>query len=72
MGPYATTKPDGHFFACKLCGERHEVPEHLAPYWNGEILCRVMVGEVALACAEKPGTAQYSFSDFKPYRLRKA
>jgi hypothetical protein len=72
MEPDTTTNPDGHFSVCKLCGERHEVPEHLAPYWNGQTVCHIMTGEGALGCPEKSGTAQYSFSDFKPYQLTTA
>jgi hypothetical protein len=64
-----STNPDGYLFVCKLCGKDHEVPEHLAPYWEGRTLHRILTRDVALGCAEKPGTAQYSFSDFKAYRL---
>jgi hypothetical protein len=60
---------DGYLFVCKLCGHDHEVPEEYAQYWSGQTLCRILPDDVALGCAEKPGTAQYTFSDFKAYRL---
>ena len=67
-----TTEPDGYLFVCKLCGKNHEVPEQYAPYWSGQTLHNIRTGDVELRCAEKPGTAQYSFTDFTPYRLTAA
>ena len=69
METNTTEKADGYLFICKLCGQDHEVPEEYAPYWSGQMLHKILHGEVALGCAEKQGTAQYSFSDFKPYRV---
>jgi hypothetical protein len=63
-----TTNPDGHLFVCKLCGNDHEVPEEKVPYWDGGTY-HLLVGDIELGCAEKPGTALYSTSDFKPYRV---
>lgn len=63
---------DGYLFVCKLCGENHEVPERYAPFWNGLHLCNILVGDIELGCAEKPGTARYSLNDFKAYRLTAA
>lgn len=60
---------DGHFFVCKLCGDRHEVPAKYTPYWNGQTYCLPAVGEIGLCCAVRLGTAQYSAGDFKAYRL---
>jgi hypothetical protein len=62
--------PDGWSFVCKLCGKDHEVPEEIAPYWRDtQTLSGIPVGDVTLPCSEKPGTAQYSFSDFTPFRI---
>ena len=62
--------PDGWSFVCKLCGNKHEVPEEIAPYWkDAGTLTRVPSGEVALGCSENPGTAQYSFSDFTAFKV---
>jgi hypothetical protein len=69
MDARTSQNADGHFFVCKLCGKRHEVPEQIAPHWNGQTLCNILPGEVALGCAEKPGTAQYSFLNFRAYQL---
>jgi hypothetical protein len=60
---------DGYLFTCKLCGDDHEVPEKYAPYWSGGTLHNILMESVRLGCAERPGVAEYSFSDFKPYRL---
>jgi len=60
---------DGWLFVCKLCGKDHEVPEPIAPYWSGQALAGIPIGDVTLGCSEKPGTAQYSVSDFKPYKI---
>jgi hypothetical protein len=68
MQPNTTTNPDGHLFVCKLCGNDHEVPEEKAPYWNGQMY-HLLVGDIELGCAEKPGTALYTSADFKAYRL---
>lgn len=62
-------RPDGWLFVCKLCGKEHEVPEAIAPYWNGHALARIPVGDMTLGCSEKPQTAQYTFADFKPYKV---
>ena len=61
---------DGYLFACKLCGKDHEVPEGIAPYWRGNQLCNILRGQVAIGCPEKPGEAQYEFSDFTAYKLK--
>src|ERR1017187_144427 len=61
---------DGYYFVCKLCGEHHEVPEEVAPYWDNQTQRNVLVGEVSLPCPQKSGTAQYSYGDFQAYRLR--
>ena len=64
--------PDGWKFTRRLCGKDHEVPEEVAPYWTEEqgALKRVLAGEVALGCSENSGrTAQYTFTDFSPYRV---
>jgi hypothetical protein len=66
------THPDGYLLVCKLCGNSHEVPERIAPYWSGQLLCNILTGTVTLACPEKSGTVEYSFSDFKPYHLTAA
>jgi hypothetical protein len=61
---------DGYLFRCKLCGEDHEVPEHLAPRWTGEhTLNNVGIGDIPLDCPNKPGVARYSVTDFVPYEL---
>jgi hypothetical protein len=63
-------KPDGWSFICKLCGKEHEVPEQIASYWrNDQTLARIPIGDVTLGCSENPGTAQYSFSDFTPFKI---
>lgn len=63
-------QPDGWSFVCKLCGKEHEVPEEIAPYWKGDqTLVGIPVGDVALGCSEYLGTAQYSFSDFKHFKI---
>jgi len=59
---------DGYSFVCKLCGNDHEVPEEKVPYWSGGAY-HLLVGQIELACAEKPGTALYSTSNFQPYRI---
>lgn len=69
MGTQTSQNADGYFFVCVLCGNTHEVPEQMAPYRNGHTLCNILFDEVALGCAEKPGTALYSFSDFTAYQL---
>jgi len=62
--------PDGWSFICKLCDKKHEVPEEIAPYWkDAGTLTRIPAGEVTLGCSEKPGTAQYLFSDFTAFRV---
>lgn len=63
------SKADGYQFSCKLCGKSHEVPEEVAPYWQGNQKRHILLGEVPLSCAEKPGTAQYSEADFTPYKV---
>ncbi|HEY1183284.1 MAG TPA: hypothetical protein VGE89_03800 [Bryobacteraceae bacterium] len=68
MEAHTATDPDGYLFVCKLCGNNHEVPEQLAPYWGGQTLHNILIGAVALGCAEKSGTVEYSFPDFKAYR----
>lgn len=68
MDAHKVTNQDGYLFVCKLCGNNHEVPEQLAPYRDGQTLHNILIGTVALGCAEKPGTVEYSFSDFKAYR----
>jgi hypothetical protein len=68
METEATAAIDGHMFACKLCGNNHEVPEEKVPYWTGGTY-HLVVGDIELGCAEKPGTALYTSGDFKPYRL---
>jgi hypothetical protein len=63
---------DGFMFVCKLCGENHEVPEEIAPYWsNGRTtLNRVWSEEMALGCPDYPDqTAQYSFTDLHEFRV---
>jgi hypothetical protein len=69
MEPNTTTSPDGYLLNCKMCGNDHEVPEEKAPYWDRQMLRNILVGYTELGCPEKPGTARYSFTDFKPYRL---
>jgi hypothetical protein len=61
-------KPDGWSFVCKLCGKDHEVPEEQAPYFTGTGLGGIRQ-DMRLGCSENPGTAQYSFSDFKPFKI---
>ena len=69
MAIQTSQNADGYFFVCKLCGSRHEVPEQIAPYWEGDSLRNILIAEVELGCADKPGTALYSFSDFTAYQL---
>jgi hypothetical protein len=62
--------PDGWSFVCKRCGKKHEVPEEITPYWkDAGTLTRIPFGKVPLGCSEKPGTAQYTFSDFTSFRV---
>jgi hypothetical protein len=68
MQQNTTSVPDGHLFVCKLCGKDHEVPEEKVPYWDGRTY-HLLVGGIELGWAEKPGTALYSASDLKAYRL---
>jgi hypothetical protein len=61
---------DGWMFTCKLCGKPHEVPEEIAPYWrDARTLAGIQVGDMTLGCSEVPETAQYSMSDFTPFRV---
>lgn len=63
-------KPDGWSFVCKLCGEEHEVPEEIAPHWrDDQTLAGIPIGDVTLGCSENLETAQYSFPDFKPFKV---
>ena len=62
-------KIDGWSFVCKLCGNDHEVPEEIAPYWKDAGTFKIPHGEITLGCSENPGTAQYSFTDFTAFRV---
>lgn len=63
-------QPDGWSFVCKLCGKDHEVPEEMAPYWrDAQTLAGILTQDVTLGCSECPGTAQYSFSEFRPFKI---
>ena len=64
------SQADGYLFICKLCGKDHEVPEEVAPYWQGNQLRNILLGEVALGCPDQTGTAQYSYGDFTAYKVR--
>ena len=61
---------DGWMFICKLCGKSHEVPEQIAPYWkDAQTFAGIPVGDMTLGSSETSGMAQYSFSDFKSFRI---
>ena len=64
--------PDWPVFTCKVYGNEHDVPDEQAPSWDGQTY-HLSVGDrelgMELGCAETPGTAFYSASELKPYRV---